>query len=403
MLVQVRLEGERLEAPRARKVLVARVGLHVGAQVGTVGERFAAVSATVRLLAGVRSQVALQQPRPAEHLAAHAARVCELVRELVHGQRGHAHVRLAAHVAPLGGLRVQAPVRLLVSGQVRRRGVPLAALGARVLGRSAGRRAGKVGADHRGRADGRLVVGGTLFAGRGRGRRAGRRGSRRGGDRGGCRRLAFRSAVADEKRFVRVSNRFAGGRRHGGRRRQRYGRRWRAQLLQLLFGRLLFDGGRYDLLRCRWRRDRRLLNRNGRWWGRSLLQLLSRRRRWSADDHRRRCAQVEYGLRGADVLLGPRPLYGLVVVQRIRPVNVLLLGRQRQGHARAGVRPRPLVLKHREHRRRSGRRRRRRRLLVVFACGRHGGDHRLCVGGRLVFALNGSRIFCKQKYKRFKT
>jgi len=381
------------------------VGLHVGAQVGTVGERFAAVSATVRLLAGVRPQVALQQPRPAEHLSAHAARVCELVRELVHGQRGHAHVRFAAHVAPFSRLRIQAPVRLFVSGQIRRRGVPLAALGARVLGRAAGRRPCKVGADHCCCADGRLVVGRALFAGRGRGRRAGRRGRRRCG---GRRRLAFRSAVADEKRFVRVSHRFAGGRRHGGHRRQRYGRRRRAQLLQLLFGRLLFDGDRCDLLRCWWRRGRRLWNRNGRWrrrQRRSLLQLLSRRRRWSADDHWRRCAQVEYGLRGADVLLGPRPLYRLVVVQRIWPVNVLLLGRQRQGHARAGVRPWPLVLKHCEHRRRSGRRRRRRRLLVVvvFACGRHGGDHRLCVGGRLVFALNGSRIFCKQKDRRFIT
>jgi len=116
----------------ARVDLVARVRHHVRAQVGPVRERFAALRARVRLLAGVRPQVALQQPRPAEHLAAHAARVRQLVREQVHGQRGHAHVRLAAHVAPFGRLRVQAPVRLLVPRQVRRRRVVLAAVRARV-------------------------------------------------------------------------------------------------------------------------------------------------------------------------------------------------------------------------------------------------------------------------------
>jgi len=134
VLVEVRLEGERFPAPVARVVLVARVRHHVRAQVGPVRERFAALRARVRFLAGVRPQVALQQPRPAEHFAAHAARVRQLMREQVHGQRGHAHVRFAARVAPFRGLRVEAPVRLLVPGQVRRRGVVFAAVRARVPG-----------------------------------------------------------------------------------------------------------------------------------------------------------------------------------------------------------------------------------------------------------------------------
>jgi len=78
--------------------------------------------------------VALQQPRPAEHLAAYAACVRQLVREQVHGERRHADVRFAARVAPLCRLRVQAPVCLLVPRQVRRRRVVLAAIRARVTG-----------------------------------------------------------------------------------------------------------------------------------------------------------------------------------------------------------------------------------------------------------------------------
>lgn len=120
--------------PVARKVLVTRVGHHVRTQVGPIGERFSALGARVRFLAGVRPQVALEQPRPAEHFPAHAARVRQLVREQMHGQGGHANVRLAARVAPLGRLRVQAPVRLLVPGQVRRRRVVFAAVRARVPG-----------------------------------------------------------------------------------------------------------------------------------------------------------------------------------------------------------------------------------------------------------------------------
>jgi len=142
------------------------VGLHVRTQVRAVGKSFAAMRASVRLLSGVRPEVALQQPRPAEHLSAHVTRVRQLVRQLVHRECGHADIRLTAHVAPLGRLRVQAPVRLLVPGQIRRRGVPFSTLGARVLGRSSGRSGANVGANDGRRAAGRLVADDALVAGR---------------------------------------------------------------------------------------------------------------------------------------------------------------------------------------------------------------------------------------------
>lgn len=253
MLVQVGLEGEGLVAPGALEVLIGRVGLHVRAQVAAVGERFAAVRAPVRLLAGVRSEVALQQPRPREQLAADSARVVQFVGQQVHGQRWHTDVGLATGDALLGRLRVEAAVGLLVPGEVRRGGVLLAALGARVLGplvAAAGRRP----------VDGR-------------------------GQRG----LLLGAAVAHEERLVRVGDglggcRFAGG----GRRGDRFGRR-----------RVRLAGGR--------RRGRR----------------------------GRRRAQVEDGVGGAQVFGGP-PAHRRPVVQRVRPVDVLLFGRQREGRSGAG-------------------------------------------------------------------
>lgn len=65
-------------------VLVRRVRLHVRSQIGAIGEGLAAVGASVRLLASVAAQVALQEPGPREHLAAYAATVRQLVREHVH-------------------------------------------------------------------------------------------------------------------------------------------------------------------------------------------------------------------------------------------------------------------------------------------------------------------------------
>lgn len=123
MLVQVGFERERFVTPVALVVLVRGVGLHVGAEIRPVGERFAAMRASVRLLARVTSQVALQQPRPGEHLAADAAAMCQLVSEHVHRQGRHAHVRLATVDALLRRLRGDATVCLLVPRQVRRRRV----------------------------------------------------------------------------------------------------------------------------------------------------------------------------------------------------------------------------------------------------------------------------------------
>jgi hypothetical protein len=116
----------------AAEVLVAGVRLHVGPQVGPVGEGLAAVGAPVRLLPRVRAEVALQQPRPGELLAADAAAVGQLVREQVHRQGGHADVGLAARHALLRRLRVQTPVGLLVPRQVAGGGVLPPALAARV-------------------------------------------------------------------------------------------------------------------------------------------------------------------------------------------------------------------------------------------------------------------------------
>ena len=55
------------------------------------------------------------------------------MREQVHGQRRHAHVRFAARHTLLGRLRIQTAMRLLVSRQIGRGGVLLTALRTRVF------------------------------------------------------------------------------------------------------------------------------------------------------------------------------------------------------------------------------------------------------------------------------
>jgi len=64
VLVQIGLERELAPTARAFVVLGDRVRLDVSSQVRPVGERFAAVSAAKRLLAGVRTLMSSQQPRP---------------------------------------------------------------------------------------------------------------------------------------------------------------------------------------------------------------------------------------------------------------------------------------------------------------------------------------------------
>lgn len=76
----------------------------------------------------------LEEPRPAEGLAAHVALVLEVVGEDVHGQRGHRHVDFVTGGTLAGHLAVQAAVRLLVSAEVGGGGVRLAALVAGVAG-----------------------------------------------------------------------------------------------------------------------------------------------------------------------------------------------------------------------------------------------------------------------------
>ena len=102
MLVQVGLEGERLVASRALKILGWRVGLHVRPQVGPVRKGLPARRARVWLVPGVGAQVALEQPGPREGLPAHVAPVVEVVREDVHGERRHGDVHLATDVTLLG-------------------------------------------------------------------------------------------------------------------------------------------------------------------------------------------------------------------------------------------------------------------------------------------------------------
>lgn len=118
------------------------MGLHVRPQVGAVGKGLPAVRAAEGLLPGVRAHVSLQQPRPAEGLAAHGALVFEVVGQQVHGQRRHGDVRFATRRALARQLAIQAAVRLLVPAEVGGGGVGLAAFGAGVAVRPATRALG---------------------------------------------------------------------------------------------------------------------------------------------------------------------------------------------------------------------------------------------------------------------
>lgn len=132
MLVQVTFERERLPAPAADVGFVSRVGLDVGAQVGLVGKGLAALRTPERLLPGVGTDVALEQPRTAELLAAVWALAALVVCAHVHAVGGHGDVHLVA-VGTLAGLLVaHAAVRLSVASQVARGAVTLSAVCASV-------------------------------------------------------------------------------------------------------------------------------------------------------------------------------------------------------------------------------------------------------------------------------
>lgn len=132
MLVQVGLECKAFMAAFAGIVLEGRVSLHVGPQVGAVGEGFAAVCTGKGFLSCVGPHVALQEPGPAEGFVTHCALVLQVVRQHVHCQRRHGDVHLVAGGTLPGLLTVQAAVSLLVSAQVGGRGVRLATLTTRV-------------------------------------------------------------------------------------------------------------------------------------------------------------------------------------------------------------------------------------------------------------------------------
>ena len=134
---------EGLAARLARVALDVRVGLQVGAQVGAVGEGAGAVRAGERLLARVRPDVALQEPRPGEGLAAQEALAGQRVRADVHLQGAQRDVDLLAVLAAEGflvGRLLGRAVQLLVLRQTAVGRVGLVAIRALVAGRRSGRR-----------------------------------------------------------------------------------------------------------------------------------------------------------------------------------------------------------------------------------------------------------------------
>ena len=106
----------------------------MSSQVRTVSEGFTTVCAAVRLVSGVTSHVALQQPRPGESLSTDITLVVEVVSEYMHAEGRHADVHLVADVALLGVPRVEGAVCLPVAGQVARSSVVLSTLGAGEIG-----------------------------------------------------------------------------------------------------------------------------------------------------------------------------------------------------------------------------------------------------------------------------
>lgn len=86
------------------------------------------------LLPRVRAHVTLKEPRAAKGFAAHVTLVLEVVGEDVHGQSWHRHIHFVTGGTLAGHLAVQAAVRLLMSAEVGRGGVCLAALIAGVAG-----------------------------------------------------------------------------------------------------------------------------------------------------------------------------------------------------------------------------------------------------------------------------
>lgn len=133
MFVQVALEGEGFSATAADVRFLGRVCLYVGAQVRLIRECLGTLWTPERLLASVRSDVTLQEPRSAESLAAVRTGASLVVSAYVHAVGWHRDVFFVA-VRALSRLAFSGDtaVRLTVPGQVARCAILLAAIWAYV-------------------------------------------------------------------------------------------------------------------------------------------------------------------------------------------------------------------------------------------------------------------------------
>lgn len=99
-------------------------------EVGPVCECFAAARhrTVVWSLASMGAQVAAQKPRSRKLLTAHTAHVAHSVRKNMHRQRRHGNIHLPTIFTAFGVARVEAPMCLLVTGEVGGGSVALPAL-----------------------------------------------------------------------------------------------------------------------------------------------------------------------------------------------------------------------------------------------------------------------------------
>lgn len=135
---QERHPGESLAAGRTRVLLDVGVSLEVSPEIRPVREGAVAVLTRERLLAGVRPDMTLQEPRAGEGLPAELALAGKRVRPDVHLQSTQGEVDLLAVLAAErllgGGVLVGSAVELLVLGEPGVGGVGLVAEDALVAG-----------------------------------------------------------------------------------------------------------------------------------------------------------------------------------------------------------------------------------------------------------------------------
>lgn len=269
MLREQRHPAECLAAPVAGVLLHVAVSLQVGPQVAPVGERAVAMLTTERLLAGVRPDVTLEQPRPGERLAACRALAGQRVRPDVHLQRAQADVHLLAELArerlprlALGGRAME----LLVLRQPGVSRVRFVAIRAQVLGRRRARRGraggrvrallhlddcGSGGGAARGRSAALAARRGQIFRGHGgwRAQRAGTHGAR------GRQAAVIRTGPVRVAPGDRSLNRRAGERAVGRRRDRRVMLRGGVRIHRHRIRRVQFRSGIAMMIGGRWIRQ----------------------------------------------------------------------------------------------------------------------------------------------------